>query len=347
MKSLMLAILIAVMAKAAVAEEVKFARPLGLIEVDVPAGARVSREIISLGSMLFFEPRLSGSGKTSCATCHDPAFAFSDPRPVSVSDNGVKQIRNAPSLYNVGYLPVLMWDGRFLTLEAAAFDPFKANGDMGIDISQAVDFLNADRTYNELFTKAFDGPPTGERMAKALSMYQRSLVSGGTRFDEFVFWGKTQALTSKEEAGLEVFSTRAGCLNCHDVFHPMFNPLGGGTALFTDFRFHNLGVGYVAGRHGDIGRFYKTRDPADVGAFKTPSLRNVELTAPYMHDGSIATLAEVIEFYDRGGTPNDHLSPSISPLHLSQEEKDALLAFLRSLTDPNAKVGSASLPKRP
>ena len=142
------------------------------------------------------------------------------------------------------------------------------------------------------------------------------------------------AFSRIEIDGFEVFLSAGSCINCHDIFHRKVNPLGGGIALFTDFRFHNLGVGYENGRMRDVGRFYETRRAEDWGAFKTPSLRNVSLTAPYMHDGSLATLEEVVELYDRGGTQNPNISPTLRPLFLSQYEKEALIAFLRSLTDP-------------
>jgi cytochrome c peroxidase len=309
---------------------------MGLIEPDLPLDREFSTEVVELGRKIFFDRRLSRSGKTSCATCHDPTFGFADPRPVSVSDNGQLQKRNAPSLYNVGFLPTFLWDGRFKSLEAQALDPFKLNGDMGIEPDGAATRLAGDPDYIRLFMLAFNESPTADLMAKALADFQRSLVSGGTPFDRYIFGEEESALTNDEKRGFEVFTTRAGCLNCHDVFHPRFNPLGGGTALFTDFRFHNLGVGYRFGRSADVGRYYSTRDPDDWAAFRTPTLRNLTLTAPYMHDGSLATLEEVVQLYNRGGNPNPNLSPSIRPLYLSPEEQRVLVAFLKTLTDPRA-----------
>jgi cytochrome c peroxidase len=319
-----------------VAEPFKVRRPLGLIEPDLPINQPLTKEAVELGKRLFFDARLSASGHTSCATCHDPAYGYADPRPVSIGDSGIVQKRNAPSLYNVGYLPTVMWDGRIRTLESQMFDTFHKNGDMGQEIEDAVGTVRKDRDYLELFRSAFNAPPTADLMASALAAFQRTLVSGDSRFDQYLFANDENALTQQEKAGLEVFSTKAGCLNCHDVFHPRFNALGGGLALFTDFRFHNLGVGYRSGRYRDAGRYLWSRDNLEWGAFRTPTLRNLTLTGPYMHDGSIDTLEKVVDFYDRGGIDNPNLSPSIHPLYLSVSEKQALVAYLRTLTDPKA-----------
>jgi len=315
------------------AETMVLDRPLGLIEPDLPIGKPFTKGLVNLGKRLFFDRRLSASGQTSCGTCHDPHHAFADPRQVSISDNGIPQHRNGPSILNVGFLPTLMWDGRFRTLELQALDPFRKNGDMGIDLDELINFLVGDMEYLDLFQAVTGKPPTVNGFADSIAAFQRSLLSGNTRFDHYLFGGDKEALSPLEEEGLRVFSARAGCLNCHDVFHPMFNPLGGGIALFTDFRFHNLGVGYSNGRMSDTGRYYVTREKDDWGTFRTPSLRNIALTAPYMHDGSFMTLEEVIDFYDKGGIPNPNLSPSIQPLLLTSQEKLALLAFLHTLTD--------------
>jgi cytochrome c peroxidase len=216
---------------------------------------------------------------------------------------------------------------------------------MGQTAEEALTVVLADREYRADFEKAFKQEATVESMAIALASFERTLVSGDSRFDRFLYGSEQTALTPEEKKGLDIFSTRAGCLNCHDVFHPRFNALGGGVALFTDFRFHNLGVGYKSGRFKDPGRYGWSRDPNEWGAFRTPPLRNLTLTAPYMHDGSLKTLEEVVEFYDRGGNSNPNISPSIHPLYLTSEEKRLLVVFLKTLTSPEAQLISADANK--
>lgn len=308
--------------------------PVGLIEPDIPRDNQLSPERIALGRRIFFDPRLSATRRVSCATCHDPARAYTEARSVSVTAHGRTLARNAPSVMNSGYLTTFGWDGRFLSLEAQAVAPFHVDSDMGIEIGEAIGRIAADAEYRRQFEVAYHGAPTVATFAKAVASFQRSLISGNSRFDRFLYGGETTVLTELEVAGMYVFLDRAACVNCHDVFHPLVNPLGGAIAPFSDHRFHNLGVGYRAGRMRDLGRYMVTNDWTDWGAFKTPGLRNVALTAPYMHDGSLATLEDVVEFYDRGGIPNPNLSTRMRPLLLLPEQKTALVAFLKTLTDP-------------
>jgi cytochrome c peroxidase len=305
----------------------------GLIEPDIPRSNPLTIEKIRVGEQLFFDERLSRSGHTSCGTCHKPGAAFAEHRPVSVGDSSRPLKRNAPSVMNAGYLTTVMWDGQFQSLEDQALDPFRTNGDMSIDIAEVVERIASDDKYQSSFKRAFGGPPTVKRLGEAIASYERSLLTANSRFDEYLFLGRKNAINEQERFGYEVFLERGACVNCHDIFHPSVNPLGGGQALFTDGRFHNLGIGYSEGRMKDTGRFYWSRDKDDWGAFRTPSLRNVALTAPYMHDGSLATLEDVVDFYDRGGNPNPNLSPTIRALLLTPPEKDALVAFLKTLTD--------------
>lgn len=332
--------IVAATSLAALAQPFKVARPLGLIEPDLPLDRPLTVELVDLGKKLFFDSSLSRTGTTSCATCHDPKFGYADPRPRSISDGGLIQDRNAPSLYNVGFLPSVMWDGRFETLEDQALDAFRENGEMGRAVEGAVEVLRSTIDYVALFKQIFNEKPTADNMAIAIASFERALVSGNSPFDHFLFGEDDKALTSLEAQGLEVFSTKGGCLNCHDVFHPKFNALGGGLALFSDFRYHNLGVGYRWGKFRDAGRYKWSRVAEEWGEFRTPFLRNLTLTAPYMHDGSLATLEEVVDFYDRGGNANPNLSPSVHPLYLTTAEKTALVAFLKSLTSPEAKTAA-------
>lgn len=319
--------------------------PLGLIEPDIPSDNPLTVEKIELGKKLFFDTRLSLKGTTSCATCHNPNHGFAESRPVSVSANGDKQRRNAPTVLNAGYLPLVMWDGRFRTLEQQSIEPFTTWGDMSIDIGDVMELISADSDYLRMFRIVYDTGPTVDAMGKAIAAYQRSLVSGDTRFDQFLYGERKDALTDLEKLGYEIFVGRASCINCHDIFHKSVNPLGGAIATFTDSRFHNLGVGYSNGVMKDTGRFEVTRDPLNWGAFKTPTLRNVALTPPYMHDGSLATLEDVVDFYNQGGIPNPNISPGLRTLHLTQMQKQGLVAFLRALTDPEIERQAASTQK--
>jgi cytochrome c peroxidase len=225
-----------------------------------------------------------------------------------------------------------MWDGRFRTLEQQALSPFQ-RGEMGIGVDEAARRVSSDPHYVDLFRAALGHRPTPNGMALALAAFQRTLVSRPSRVDRFLVNNETAILTPLEQDGFDIFNGRAACSNCHQLFP--FGPNGreDGQPLFTDFRFHNLGVGYGAGGFADAGRYGHSRIKAEWGAFRTPSLRNSARTPPYMHDGSLATLEDVVEFYSAGGRPNPNLSPLIRPLLLDDDEKAALVAFLRALTD--------------
>jgi cytochrome c peroxidase len=203
---------------------------------------------------------------------------------------------------------------------------------MGIGVEVAVRRVRSDRRYVHLFRAALGHPPTAEGMAYALAAFQRTLISPPSRVDRFLL-GKEPVLTQLELDGLQIFSGGAGCSNCHQPL--LRRPDGSvyGRPLFTDFRFHNLGIGFGPRGLADPGRFKVTRNGADWGAFRTPSLRNVAMAPPYMHDGSLSTLEDVVEFYNAGARPNPNLSPLIRPLFLGNYEKGALVAFLRALSD--------------
>jgi len=296
---------------------------------------------ITLGEKLFFDTRLSRTGTTACASCHRPEYAFAERRPVSVSDNGRRGQRNAPSLINVRYVPALMWDGRLRSLEQQALSPFR-RGEMGITVEEAEYRLRRDPEYVTLFDLAFARPPSADGLARALAAYQRTLVGAENRFERFLRTNDPRALTQLERDGYGIFDGRAGCSNCHHFSRPRADPWQEAPLLLTDWQFHNLGIGFRSGRFTDPGRYAVTGRERDLGAFRTPALRNLDPTGPYMHDGSLPTLEEVIEFYDRGGRPNPYLSPRLAPLFLSGYEKAALVAFLRSLNDSEyAHVGAA------
>ena len=337
------------MASIAVAQEhYSFEQQSGF-EPDADVEQSLGGPLSLLGEKLFHDTRLSGTGGTACASCHEPNYAFADPRQVSQSDGGQLGRRNAPSLINAGLLPALMWDGRFRSLEQQAFSPF-ARGEMGIDIFEAERRLNSDPEYVHLFRVALNSRPSANGLAIVLAAYQRTLISGESRFDRLMRNSEASTFTALELDGFLLFERKAGCSNCHLTRAPD-NHLASGLRLFTDLSFHNLGIGFAAGRFADPGRYRVTGVQGDLGAFRTPSLRNVAVTAPYMHDGSLATLEDVIDFYDAGGRPNPFLSPFIRPLYLADYEKAALVAFLRTLTDQQfehlASEDSGSTWRRP
>jgi cytochrome c peroxidase len=297
-----------------------------------------------LGQELFFDDLLSGTGRTSCASCHRLPNALADPRRVSIADDGRPGIRNAPAIGNAVFQQRLMWDGRFSTLEEQVLSPFD-RGEMGISVETALGRLDGNPRYLHLFRRALGRRPSPEGIAKALAAYIRTLAPGESRFDRFLLDNDPAALSEIEKEGFEVFDKQARCSVCHALTRiEAARNLGYGRVAFTDFGFHNLGVGYKDGRYPDRGRYEITGHRSDLGAFRTPSLRNVAVTAPYMHDGSIATLEEVVEFFDAGGRPNPNLSEHIRPLGLAPEQKRALVAFLRSLTDHEYE--EAAVPSR-
>jgi cytochrome c peroxidase len=202
---------------------------------------------------------------------------------------------------------------------------------MGISLADALSRISGDSQYSSGCRRAYALPVNTQCLTKAIASFERILTSSGSRFDRYLFDGENQALTEQEKNGWQVFSGRGACIDCHDVFHPSVNPLGGAYATFSDERFHNLGVGYHNGVMNDPGRYSHTRRPEDFGAFKTPMLRNIAKTAPYMHDGSLETLDDVVDFYNQGGNANARRSPGVKRLFLSTSERASLVAFLKSL----------------
>jgi cytochrome c peroxidase len=344
--------------------------PLGLPPLPLPDGEAPSAERIALGRRLFFDRRLSENATVSCANCHVPRQGFTQrEQRTSVGIEGRSVRRNAPTLYNAAHLRNLFHDGRETRLSEQPWQPLLARNEMGNESADAVlARLRSVPGYDALFAAAFPARGlTRESVGIAIASYERALVSGDSPFDRWRYGGDAGALGPSAQRGFALFSGRAGCTGCHLV--------GERTALFTDDAFHDTGIGAVAEadaersaalrvtlapgqstlvaaqvarqvgepRAPDLGRYEMTRDPADRWRYRTPSLRNVALTAPYMHDGSLATLAEVIGFYDRGGAPNPGLDPRIHPLHLSAQEAGDLVAFLESLTgsDVEALVADA------
>lgn len=315
-------------ASSPVGEAVAIEAPLGLPPVPIPADNPPTRETIALGKKLFFSPLLSADGAISCATCHDPAKAFTDGKSVSVGIGGKTGKRNAPTVLNAAYNKLQFWDGRALSLEEQATGPMFSPEEMGHSLKGVEAKLAADAEIRALFEAAFGpGPVTLDGVTKAIASYERTLLSGNSPFDRFYFGGDKTALSEAAQRGLDVFRDpkRGNCATCHVI--------GETYALFTDHKFHNLGAGLDPdGAIPDPGRIAQTLRDGDQGAFRTPGLRNVALTAPYMHDGSLKTLKEVVDFYIGGGSSNPFLDPEIRPLRLTRQERDDLIAFLESLT---------------
>lgn len=301
----------------------------GILGLVAPPEIEVDARIVELGRRLFVETKLSADRSISCSTCHDPERAFTDGNRYS---QGVYQrigSRNSPTLYNVAYTTTFLWDGRATSLDDQALIALRNPDEMGMTENLLDDNLDS---YRSEFVALFGGPPTLHIVAVAIAAFERTLRIGDSPVDRFLYCGVTDALTDSQKRGLELFSGPANCIRCHWFSHESVHPFGGRQALFTDNRFHNIGAGQI----NDPGRAAITGRAEDWGAFKTPTLRNVELTAPYMHDGSLATLREVVQFYNRGGVTNS-VDPNIRPLRLSAAEIDALVEFLRALTSPTAK----------
>jgi cytochrome c peroxidase len=298
--------------------------PLG-VDIDLAALKEPpTPERVRLGRWLFYDTRLSGDGSVACATCHRPEHAFSEPTPVSSGIKGQQGTRKAPTFINqaVTVYPHFFWDGRAGSLEDQALGPIENPAEMGNTHDSMLATLAEIEGYAPYFREAFGSAAiTKERVARAIADYERTRMSGNSPWDRWRRLKDEAAVSEAVKLGHELFHDKAGCNQCH---------LG---TNFTDSDFHNLGVGWEpeTKTFRDEGRFLVTKRETDRGAFKTPTLREVSKRAPYMHDGSMATLREVVELYDRGGEKNPYLDPKMQPLDLTDQEIDALVAFMRAL----------------
>jgi cytochrome c peroxidase len=294
----------------------------GLPPVPVPAGNPLTAAKVSLGRKLFFDPGLSADRSVSCASCHRPDHFYADDVRLSKGVGGQLGERNAVSLLNAAYSPHLLWDGLSVSLEDQARYPVTHPREMSNTREKAVQYLAAEPAYRPLFAAAFDDATvTWDRVSQAVASFERTLLSGDSPFDRFKA-GDPRAISQAAQRGLRLFQGRAGCAECHRY--------SAESPFFSDGDFHNTGVGWSD--EPDLGRYKITKAREDKGAFRTPSLRNVARTAPYMHDGEMATLPEVLDFYSRGGGKNPFLDEKIKPLDLTEAEKSDLLAFLSALT---------------
>jgi len=339
--------------------------PLGLPPVPIPEDNPQTAEKIALGKKLFEDKRFSADGTISCAHCHDPAKAFADGLPVAEGIKKLKGTRNSPTVINSAYYTSQFWDGRRPSLEEQAKDPFLNSVEHGLGKEHGfhdfvVNVIQKDKAYVEEFERVFGVKPeqiTIDHVVKAIASFERTVISGDSPFDRYVYGKDKTALSESAIRGLELYKGKARCQECHAISENY--------AIFTDNKFHNLGVGFkkiqprlremvrelrMAKQQGreldesiltnaeisELGRFVVTLKTSDIGAFKTPTLRNIAVTGPYMHDGSLKTLEEVMELYNKGGEKNPFLG-SVRVLDLTDQEIKDIIEFMKALTSPEFK----------
>jgi cytochrome c peroxidase len=296
--------------------------------IPAPTDNQPTLERVKLGKMLFFDPRISGSQWISCATCHNPVLGWSDGLPTALGNGMLGLKRSTPPITDSGFDRFLMWDGRYHNLEDQAVGPIQAKGEMNGSIEHMVATLKSKPGYVSQFERAYPGTGiTQDTVAKAMASFERTIVSNDSPFDDWVN-GKQKAMSAGAERGFALFAGKAKCALCHQ---PPF---------FSDDGFHNIGL-----KGDDQGRYSLVPVKVLQGSFKTPTLRNVARTAPYMHNGAYSTLIEVVEHYNRGGDTKEHLDPNIGPLNLSGAEEQDLVEFLRSLTGRPQKIVLPRLPE--
>ncbi|HEV7282145.1 MAG TPA: cytochrome c peroxidase [Pirellulaceae bacterium] len=298
-----------------VAQEAAFEAPLGLPPIVEPKDNRLSPEKVELGKLLYFDPRLSEDHTISCASCHDPAKGWSNGERFASGVRGQMGGRSAPTILNSGYFTFQFWDGRALHVEGQALGPIQNEIEMNMKLGDVVARIGEVPEYEERFAAVFPDGVTEQNIAKAIGAFERTINSGNAPFDRWKAGDKT-ALSPEAERGRALFFGKANCSACHSGPH------------FSDGAFHNIGVG-MDDPKPDLGRFVVSKLGGDTGAFKTPTLREVARTAPYMHDGRFATLEEVVQHYNKGGTPNEYLDEEIFELNLSDQEAADLVTFMK------------------
>jgi cytochrome c peroxidase len=316
-------------------------------KVPFPENNLYSKPKADLGKILFFDPRLSISGQISCANCHNPELGWTDNLTRSFGHDRQNGGRNAMTILNSGFATSLFWDGRAASLEAQAAGPIQDKLEMNMHIDLAVEKIKSIKGYANLFEAAFDNKQISkENIQKAIATFERTLVSPSSKFDRFIS-GKSEEFTDQEVQGLHLFRTKAGCINCHN------------TPYFSDNQFHNDGQTLFGTVNEDFGRYNVTKNKEDIGKFRTPTLREVGRTGPWMHHGHFPFLIDVVQLYNLGnpspiqkkyeGTARDSLKPKTSPLlrklELTKEEEKALVAFLGTLTTPTVRMKMPALPK--
>jgi cytochrome c peroxidase len=314
-------------------EKEDFPVPAGLDKITYPVDNPQTAAKVALGKQLFFDPRLSSDGKVSCASCHNPAKGWSNGEQFATGIDGLKGGRNAPTILNTTYQMFQFWDGRSGSLEDQALGPIQNPIEMNTTLEQLEQRLNAIPGYRAQFTKVFgteqiEAPNVG----RAIAAYERTILSGDAPFDRYKA-GDKKALSAAAQRGMDLFFGKAHCSACHSGPN------------FTDNAFHNIGIGMHA-KEADQGRRVVSKIEGDHGSFKTPGLRDIGRSAPYMHDGSEKTLVDVVSYYNRGGTPNDYLDEEIYPLSLTKEEQADLVTFLKDGLG-SSKYPAETAPKLP
>lgn len=293
--------------------------PRGLQPIVWPKDNPYSVEKAELGRLLYFDKRLSADETVACASCHVPQHAFAEPSTLSTGIRGQRGVRNSPTILNRAYSLAQFWDGRAATLEEQVKGPIVNPVEMGNTEEACVDRLRRVQGYRLLFMDAFGTPDfTMDHIAMAVATFERTLLSGNSPYDRYRD-GDRKALNPAQARGMKIFFDKAKCDKCHEGLN------------FTSNSFRNIGIG-MDKPNPDLGRYEVTKDPLDWGSFKTPTLREAANTAPYMHDGSLKSLDEVVEYYDKSGTWNKNLDHDIKPLKLTRDEKADLVAFLKSLS---------------
>ncbi|GIN62786.1 cytochrome-c peroxidase [Robertmurraya siralis] len=305
------------------AAKAKF-EPLG--EIPVPEDNEMTEEKIALGQMLYFDERLSGNNKLSCASCHAPGAGYGDGLATFIGFEGFEGHRNSPTIINSGYYKENFWDGRAGGLEEQALGPIQAEGEMNQNLDELIEELNAVPGYVDEFNKVFNDKITADNIAKAIATFERTIVVKDTAFDKYLA-GDDDAISDEAKEGMKLFVGKASCISCH------------AGPLLSDHNYHNLGM------EGDDGRFAVTGNETDKGKFRTSGLRGIADTAPYMHDGSLATLEDVVNYYNTGGGAHPNKSELMKPLNLTQEEVSYLVAFLESMSGDIPMVEKPELPQ--
>jgi len=311
--------------------------PFGLeddVKQYLPADNPLSVEKVELGRLLFFDPRLSHDNTISCASCHKPELAWTDGTKLSMGIGNQLSSRNGMTVINRLYGRAQLWHGKMATLEDQAKNPLTKAVRMGMPTADdEVAKLNNITGYRERFRKVFCADVTMDGIAKAIAAFERTILSGNSPADRFDMGGEETAISESAKRGLAVFQGKGRCTRCHSGFN------------FSDEEFHNLGIDWDR-NSADLGRYSVEKHPGTVGGFKTPTLREIARTAPYMHDGRFATLEEVVEFYDQGGITNPHLSNLIIPLRLTTQEKKDLVEYMRALSGDGWQItGPTEFPR--
>ena len=311
-----------------IGKPVELKAPLGLPPVPIPVDNPLTEETIALGRRLYYDPALSVDSTISCASCHAPQFSFSDNRPVSEGVGGKKGTRHAPTVINSAYSSLQFWDGRAASLEEQAKGPMENPVEMAHSLDGVVKRVQADPKYRELFLKAWGTEQIDiDMIAKSIASFERTVIAGNSPFDRFYYGHDSKAMSLEAQRGLRLFVSpkKGNCAVCHSISNE--------SSLLTDNKFHNLGIGAdTRGNLNDEGRYKITKNDADMGAFKTPTLRNLTNRGPYMHDGSFPTVKDALGHYVGGGNWNSHLDKEIHSLDiLTFDERDELLQFLDAL----------------